>query len=324
MLTMRRFVAATLLSGGALAACTLFVKLDEQQCAVDGDCTSRGGAFAGSVCVNQVCVAPVAEAAASDAPAGAETSVDAGIDASDAGDGAVNIWGCLSQPPEVLNPNQQITVTLTAFDALQPITTAGPSGSDLVPVAYSAVGSAAIRGCLVTDPLCSEPVATAITNDAGVATVSLPGDFVGFFDLSTPGYFPSATYPGQLLAMLQTGELQLLADALGVTMYTGLDAGVGQAFFEVYDCYDHHAAGIQFTLLGDGGPDTVQWYLSNGAPSTTATQTDSVGAGGAVNVPIGALTVRATLASTQQVIGTINPIITAGATTFAFVRVRTH
>jgi len=56
----------------------------------------------------------------------------------------------------------------------------------------------------------------------------------------------------------------------------------------------------------------VQWYLKNSLPSTTATETDSVGSGGAVNVPAGAVTVTATLVATKRTIGAISAVITAG------------
>jgi hypothetical protein len=324
---MRRLVVASLAFAAALAACSLFVKLDAQQCSVDADCAARGAAFAGAVCVSQVCVAPAVESGGGDAQT--ETGApDAG------GDGTVDIWACLSQPHEVLNPSHTIVVTITAFDALKPITTEGPQGSDLVPVAYSAVPGATVLGCNVFDPACASSVGSATTNDAGVATMPVTGDFVGFFRLSAPSYLPAATYPGQLLAdasgesittaMLGINELQLLAAALGVTVDTAPDSGVGQAFFEAYDCFDHRASGVTFTLLADAGSGSTQFYTLNGAPSTSATETDTLGAGGAVNVPVGALSVQATIASTQRVIATINPIISSGGTTFAYVRPRTR
>jgi len=325
---MRVRLAVSIVAGLALAACSLLVKLDAQQCSVDGDCAARGSAFAGAVCVNQVCVAPVAEG-------GSETGVpDAASDGGVQGDGAIDPWGCVSLPAESLNPSQQIQVTITSFDALKPIVTAGPQGSDLVPVSYAAVQDANVQACQTTDPACLGPAATGTTNDAGVVLLTLHGDFVGFFRLTAPGYLESATYPGQLLsdasaesittAMLGTSELQGLAAYLGVAVDTSPDSGVGHAFFEAFDCFDHHAPGVVFTMQGDAGPNTVQWYTRNNTPSTTAGETDTLGAGGAVNVPIGALTVVASLAVNGKILGTINPIISPSSTTFAYIRVRSH
>jgi hypothetical protein len=317
----RSYAAAIIAVSGALAACSLLVKLDDTQCNVDGDCDARGGPFVGSVCVNQVCVVPVAEG-------GADTGAN---DAGDGGEGG--IWACLSAPNEIPNPTEHVAVTVTAFDALQNVTTSPVS--DLIPVTYSAVSGASIAACPILQPTCPSPVANATANDAGVATMSLPDSFSGFFKLSASGYLPSATYPGNLLAgaatesiptaMLAIAELNELSAVLGVPVYSDVDSGVGSAFFLAYDCFDHHAAGVTFTLASDaGGPNTVQWYSINTVPSTNATATDSLGAGGVVNVPVGSLRVTATIAATGQVLGTVNPIVTAGSTTLSFVRVRTH
>jgi hypothetical protein len=326
---MRVRLAVGIVGGLTLAACSLLVKLDAQQCNSSADCAARGTVFAGAVCVNQVCVAPALEA-------GPETGVPDSSDdgGGDEGDGGIDPWACLSQPPESLNASAQVQVTITSFDALKPITTEGPQGSDLVAVSYTAVPGAKVEACGTFDPACAGPVATSTTDDAGGAQMTVHGDFVGFFRLTAPNYLQATTYPGQLLsdasaetfplAMLGTNELQLLAAALGVAVDTGPDAGVGHAFFEAFDCLDHHAPGVVFTLAGDAGPDTVQWYTRNNAPSTTASETDTLGTGGAVNVPIGALTVTASLGASGKIVGTINPIISAGSTTFAFIRVRSH
>jgi hypothetical protein len=335
---MRAVIAVGLATSGLLAACSLLVSVDGQQCSVDSDCRLRGGAFANSVCSNQVCVAPPDVTVEASVEASAEAAVDTGAGDGDAGapasDGAVDPWGCLAQPGEVLNASQMITVTLTAFDALQPIMTEGPTGSDLVPVSYTAVSGAQLEGCTVFDPSCQNVVASGALDDAGVITFQVPGNFVGFFRLTASGYLPATLYPGQLLAdastesltaaMLGVGELDELAVALGVTLYTDPDAGVGQAFFEAYDCFDHLAPGVTFTVLGDAGPNTQQFYTLNGGPSTTSTQTDRLGTGGVVNVPIGGLSMVARLASSGRMLGTVNGIVRPGETLFGYVRVRTH
>jgi hypothetical protein len=70
----------------------------------------------------------------------------------------------------------------------------------------------------------------------------------------------------------------------------------------------------------------VQWYSSGGGelPSTTATTTDGIGAGGEVNVPVGAVTVVATLAATNMTLGQVNFLVFSGQASFAWLRVRTH
>jgi hypothetical protein len=317
--------AAVLLATTTLFACSVLLPLDAEQCSVDSDCTSRGGAFAGSVCQSNVCVLPEASVEAGPGDGGREAEaapVDAGP------------WGCLDQPPQPLDPNATIAITGVMFDALKPITGAQGASDIAYPTSYTPVPGIALQACNTLDPKCSKPITPLlVSDDAGIVNFTLPGNFSGFFQFSGAGALPSTVYPGNLLAdassealpmaVLGANEGQLLASALGVNFETNPEAGVGSTFFQVYDCYDKAAPGVSFTLAIDGGPETVQWYSNNQLPSTTATQTDSLGAGGALNVPAGALSVTATLVATHRTLGTANAIVNAGGLTYAWFRVRT-
>ena len=74
----------------------------------------------------------------------------------------------------------------------------------------------------------------------------------------------------------------------------------------------------------DAGLPTVQYYVADNIPSTTATQTDTLGIGGALNVPAGPMTVTGTLAGTQRTLGSVQTVVLAGGVTLAFWRVRAH
>jgi hypothetical protein len=165
-------------------------------------------------------------------------------------------------------------------------------------------------------------------------TVHVPGDFDGFHRFTLDGYLPATLYAGPVLAdastqslltaMLKKNDTALLAAAIGVPLETDPDSGVGHIFIQVFDCYDRHAPNVVFTLGVDGGKETVQWYVRNGLPSTTAKETDTLGAGGVINVPQGGVNLTATIEGTKQTIGTVNAVVSPGATTFAWVRVRTR
>jgi hypothetical protein len=317
----RQALAVVGVAGVALAACSLLVPLDEQQCTVRADCTARGAAFESAACVDHVCVVA----------SGSEGGAHDGGPSPDA-----DPWGCLDQPSEVTDPGAQVAVTFTVFDALAPITTAGPlGGTDFTVLACSPVSGISFKACDALDPPCAKPVTpVVVTDDAGQASFSVPETFTGFYQFSGPGYLSARVYTGQLLAgapsfaapcaLLGTQETSLLANAIGVTMSLDPDGGLGHIFFQSYDCFDRHAPGVTFSIAVDAGPQTVQWYAKNQLPSTTARETDSLGAGGAVNVPAGAVNVTATLASTKRTLGAVNTVVSAGATTFAWVRVRTH
>lgn len=50
--------ASALSLGFIMVACSAIFDIDQQQCETHGDCTSRGGPFSGSVCINSVCQIP--------------------------------------------------------------------------------------------------------------------------------------------------------------------------------------------------------------------------------------------------------------------------
>jgi hypothetical protein len=258
-------------------------------------------------------------------------------DAGDAVDGA-DPWGCLDRPNEVLDPGTQVRITLQVYDGVDSVVVAGPQGgSDLTLLSYTPIAGMSALACNTLDLTCLAPLAPLqITDDAGEATLDVPESFVGFFEFTGAGYVPSRVYPDQLLVdasvvTLPIGvpgtpeQVSLLASSIHVPIALDPDAGAGTAIFTAYDCFDRYAGGIAFNVLVDAGPQTVPFYIANGLPSVTATTTDSFrGSGGVANIPVGEVTVTATLAETKRLIGSVDMVITPGWVSFAWFRTRTH
>jgi hypothetical protein len=297
------------------------------QCSTNADCLARGAGFAGAVCADHVCVAASAPPGPS---ADAGTATDATPSNADAGP-----WGCLDSPPQAADPSAIVDVELHVVDALKPLTTGGSAGtSDLTIVAGTPFPNVTVQACNVLDPECAQPIAPAVTTNAdGVAHLTLSGNFSGFYSLKRSDLLPTTLYPGALLAdasvaptpapLLAQSGVALLASSIGVTFESGPDAGVGHLFINAFDCADRHAPGVMFAISAHG-PKTTTFYTKGGLPSTTVDQTDTLGAGGAVNVPIGLATVTATLASSGRTIGSSNVVIREGEATFAWLRPRVH
>jgi hypothetical protein len=257
---------------------------------------------------------------------------DAGVDA--AVPVGVGPWDCLGHTVPN-DPSTQVDLSVLLFDPLQSSTAAGSvdGGSDLDTVNYTPLPGVALQLCAVRDPNCSAPSPTILSDDAGIALFRIQGDFVGFFELSRDDLLPASFYPGKLLANQATAVFPTYDftpsgfRALAGTVTTSplaldRDGGLGHAFITIYDCQDHQAAGVSLTI-DNSTPQTVLFYTENGLPTSKAKQTDNFGLTGAVNVPVGSLTVHATLAATLVPIGTANIIIRPGAITFAWVRART-
>jgi hypothetical protein len=247
-------------------------------------------------------------------------------------------WGCVSAPPEKLDPSLQVAARLQVFSAVQPSEASGmvDGGSDLNTVSATWLPGVSVVMCILRDPGCSHPTPTppALTDDGGSATFQLTGDFSGFFSLTRPDLVPFSFYPGNLLAGatstnlptygIDPGNFSVLAAAVTTSPLSfDQDGGLGHTFVNVYDCEDHQAPGVTLTY-SNGGPETATFYMKDGLPNTMATETDAYGIGGAVNMPVGNLTIKATLASNLMPLGSAVVLIRPGALTNAWIRIRTH
>jgi hypothetical protein len=228
--------------------------------------------------------------------------VGASEDASDSGspnldDGGP--WGCLGLPVPTPNHNEQITVNVFGYNAYEPVTYVGTidGGSDLILATYTPISGVPVRSCILQDPTCYISASPfEVTDDAGGVSFVVPGDFAGFFELDPPGLIPETLYPGPLavgqsvqeffdpMESIETASGTSLA--LGVPVALGVDSGLGQIFIGVFDCNDHTAPNVAFSLTNySQSPPTVIFYNAGGVPSTVETRTQPGQGGGGVVDP---------------------------------------
>jgi hypothetical protein len=257
--------------------------------------------------------------------------------APDAAADAADPWGCLAAPDEELNPEEHVAVTLIVMAGVEPSTSAGAidGGSDLDTVSGTWLSGVSVRACALRDLDCEGGAAAAATTDStGAATFRLMENFNGFFEMSRSDLVPGTLYPGNFLTgqsvasfpayAVSPAELQGLAAIITKdTVELDPEGSVGHALVTIYDCQDHQAPGVSLTYSASDA-QTVPFYFQDGLPSGTATETDSYGLAGALNVPVGAVTVSGTLASGGRSVGMTTFLVRPGALTFAWIRARTH
>ncbi len=304
-----RFRAASAVALGPVlaAACSLAFPANGVQCTTTSDCTARGGAFTGSVCINNVCL-PTDAGSLHDArhDVTVDAARDVRSDAPPAGD-----WSCLGHVrwPDASAGRELLTVPYVNLISTAPIP------------------GVRVEPCLKLDPTCASPLSEAgLTNDAGLVTLSVPSGYDGYLLSLWDAGFPSLVYVNPPILQSQTVPPKLFVP---VTALPGLAAAVGTAdggpliinpqrgilFLGAYDCANAPAAGVSFSLpLPE--PTSTFMYLIDGVPSSTATRTDSSGAAVIANVPTGAVGVTATLAATHQLIGTASAFSQPGHITF--------
>jgi hypothetical protein len=318
MVTLRSvLIGAAVVSAGALAvpmfACSLIVPASDVQCSTDDDCHARGPSFAGATCVAQICR----------------------VAASDTGP-----WGCLDETPVPSDPTQQVDVQIVLYDAFQPFTFGGGTdgGTDLDLANYVPQTGVTAVACNPLDPDCQSPVgAPVVTDDAGVASLTVPGGFTGFYRLERDGDVPSYLYPGaRLLAgqpkvsipatMTSEANYAALSAAFATPASADQDAGPQAISITQFDCLDKHATGVAFT---SSPPAATALYLGSGSvPSLGAMQTLATGVGVLTNVPPGGTTITATLAGGEggagRVVSTASVVTHPGTITLVYMRPRTR
>ncbi len=298
------FAAAAALSA---AACSLLLDTSPVQCKTAADCDSRGGAFVGMACENNVCVA---------AEAGADAGKDAGVDA-DAGSVDAGPWGCLGDvtAPTTGQNDVNVIVPLVDLSTQKPVTaadvfaricakidvnctsplTSGDAGVILSPDANGLLHLTlpnGFDGYVPIDPIVPDGGAPSDAGDAGPPNVFVPS--LVFFN---PPIVTDAVYT--TIIMVRAAELGGIAQAVGTT----LDPNLGALFMETVDCDLHPAAGVSIAL--DSITTTTQgFYFKGGLPTLNAPSTDVTGYAGFVNVPVTTHTVTGTVAATKQKIGT--------------------
>jgi hypothetical protein len=258
------FLVAALLGG-----CQLVVPADERQCESDGDCDRRGGEFAGSACVGEICVpagdqclgrvAPIVE----DRFAPLHTRLRF-VNIADIPVSGIEVFVCASRdeacdapvgPPVVTDRDGYAYMTIWknfrgTFQVKNP-----PAGSDLMKTKLH--------------------VLPPVEVDAKP-------------DLEVPPQAAIHLVPRSLFAT------QLAARA-------PLDRNAGHIIAATIDCAFVPRAGVSVLLRTDAKGQPLPFYFSdNRSASFTATETSVEGAFGIANVPEGPVVIEANIPSSGR------------------------
>jgi len=241
--------------------CTAVVAGDDQQCASDDDCASRG--FENATCTDAVCVAK--------------------------DDVVVTPWGCLGMVEE---PEPDPTKTVS-FDVRLAYATSGAAvGADTDVDICDKLDP----DCTNSDPKYPKGLHP---DPGGIVNVVVPEGFDGFVKITGSNLVDSLVYVGRpIVDPPSVEEIQLFApaeySALAMSAGQQPDPTRGTAIVLVVDCTGDGGGGVRFETPNADG-DTLQFYLINQfpQPAPTETATDSDGFGGFFNLPTGAAVVRA-------------------------------
>ncbi|MBI5485994.1 MAG: hypothetical protein HY905_01540 [Deltaproteobacteria bacterium] len=234
-----------------------------------------------------------------------ETTEDAGDEVADDGGPPPPDWSCLGSVTWATPTETSLDMTGTVLDY----------------VTDAPIEGATVKVCARSDAACATPLDEGTTDALGQVTLTVPlgtTGFDGYFDVSATGYVTVLRYTvepitemppeaGRIVSMADTTTFAMLAAAAGVTP----DPTRGHLVISALDCNPTYAAGVSLEVdTADVSSTAV--YMIGGLPSTSATETDSSGAAGFINLPAGAATISTTLVSTGEAIASTDITIRAG------------
>lgn len=288
-------------SASLLAACSLVLDSNEEQCATDADCKARGKGFEKTTCssVNTCTTRKKADAGASDPR-----------------------FACAGKPLASPDGDREVQLEIRYTDFSTGNT---PSGL-------------AVRLCATTDPTCANArtslegqAATVDGGGAGYVSPNADGvvkgaveyGFEGFLEVASGTYAPTYRYTSPPVRddvtqfdqiLLRPAEIEFFADLIADTKGAYERNRHALVFVLAQDCQRQALAGVRFTV--DVEDDAmVPFYVVNTSPTTSVDRTDALGRAGFLNVPEGIVTFTAETADTAQRIGSTSIFVRAGAVT---------
>lgn len=303
-------IAALSLSAAAVftSSCSLAVATDDVQCSTDADCEARGSSFAGTVCEASVCVKK----------ATGECETDADCRAKGAGheeDVCTNHvcetpedpkWGCVGKV-EPLPAGKVYTIKSTILDL---ITNQPPPG-------------VTVKLCNKYDVPCATPLplASNLLAADGSVTVDLPSDVEAYLEVTGGDYYPMllvldhvAEVNNPVTYAVPNGTVQSLATSTGVA----LDPAKGIVLIRTTDCTLDPTAGASVTIFPNSGE--TRFYTVSSTTNPNATQTDSAGNAGFVNVTPGTIQITGTIGPMGAPFGKISTLVRGGFMTAQILR----
>jgi hypothetical protein len=277
------------------------------ECSSDPECIEKLGANA--TCVDHACFGPPAECEAD------EDCVKRGPEYM--GGRCANKqclpnpkWRC-EPPAEAPDPSAMIDLTLPVIDAL----------------ALSFVPNITLVACNKLDYMCDQPVGKATSDKDGKARFTVPANFTGYFqETNNSGFGPGLYFmPAQTPAkgedlknfpIFRTGSTTLLALALGEG---GLDPARGHMMLVAEDCMRNALAGVAFSTP-QADDKTIQFYVRDQTPTTSAMDTPPAGTGGFMNLPAGVAVITAKELKSGIELSQSTVLIRAGYISMLYIR----
>ncbi|HEY6877108.1 MAG TPA: hypothetical protein VI299_03775 [Polyangiales bacterium] len=215
-------------------------------------------------------------------------------------------WRC--EPPKPPEASPQLALRIFVRDSLS-----------LLPI--SNVHAVA---CQKLDVDCVDPVADAVTGDDGILMFNVRHDFAGYLRLEHTRFYPAMYFLPQVLP--QDGQLQpaplldrRVIDGLALSIGSSLDPKRGHMMLISEDCLGTALPGVTFESPQED-KSSIQFYVRDLLPSTTATETGDIGNGGYLNFPAGTAVIDVMSKNPALKLTTVSVLVRPQVITVAYIR----
>ena len=276
-----------------------------RECNVDDDCALLGKP--GNVCIDALCFPAVdGHPCTADAECSAYGPEFVGGRCVSSTCRANPRWRC--EKPTTATSMEPLAVTVFVRDSLS----------------LNPLRSIRAQVCQKLDVSCSEPITETTSDSEGYFKFTVPADFAGYMKVEDRRYMPAMYFFPP--ALPSDGKLQPfpllgagLVDSLALSLGSRLDRERGHMMLVAEDCLGMALPGVSFTSTQ---PDrsTIQFYVRDLLPSTTAKETAEVGNGGYLNFPIGNAIIDVTLVKSMLKLTTFSVVVRPGFISVAYVR----
>ncbi len=283
--------ALALAAAALTCSCNFIVEPDRVQCKTDDDCTSRGEAFQGTVCVRSMCQ--------KDDP----------------------LWGCVNRPPSPPAGPGPFNITIHAQGILDSKPIAGAAVT-LCRKIDAECQDPETKPPLVTDD--NGDVTLEIRNAfSGFVSIVKKDPSLGAADqLVDAYYYFNPAINSDLNVSVQMATVGLRGGLTGFLNSPQQDDR-GLVLLNVLNCQGTAGGGVVFK--SDGADDmTKTFYVSGGLPDDSLTATDPSGFGGFVNIHSETVTITGEVQETGQLIDTISAVVRPNTITYSRLVARGH
>lgn len=183
-----------------------------------------------------------------------------------------------------------------------------------------------IVACQKLDLTCANPTAEATTDGDGMLSITVPAAFAGYLqqterrEYAPAMYFLPSVLPddGMLhpFPLLSSGAI---IDALAASLGAGVDPERGNLMLIAEDCFGMAQPGVTF-MSPQSDDKTVQFYVRDLLPSTSAQETAEIGNGGYLNFPAGTALIQVDRPADDLHLSTVSIVVRAGFISVAYIQ----